>query len=123
MNYDWVQPTLERIADLLKMPDKHNCYGTPKVDPAFAWDAIRFLWDAETALTAPRIIPTQKGGLLFEWSGIKTECRLIFEDVRVMIDCGKIGEPRGTPFGPAIDEVRKALVAIKSEMEPPSVNA
>lgn len=69
-HYAWLQPTLERIADLLKMPHSHNSYGTPKVDVLVVMGAVRFLvehipYDAVT----PVVAPTKLGGLLFEWSG------------------------------------------------------
>lgn len=74
-NYAWLQLTLERISDLLKMPDKHNCYGTPKVDATVALDALDFLSDhmgPEDVI--PRITPTSEGGLRFEWNGRSSFC-------------------------------------------------
>lgn len=74
-NCAWLQPTLERLSDLLKMPDKHNCYGTAKVDPVVVLLALDFLLEhvrAEDA--APRIVPTTEGGLHFEWNGRGSFC-------------------------------------------------
>lgn len=77
MNYDWVQPTLERISDLLRMPDRHNSYGTPKVDPGSAWMALKMVEGAGVSmLPVPTIHPTTDGGLGFTWYGPETECAL-----------------------------------------------
>jgi len=79
MSYTWLQPTLERISDLLKLPDKHNCYGTARVAPQVAMIAVQFLllhMHAEDA--APRITPTMEGGLHFEWNGLKSFCSADF---------------------------------------------
>lgn len=73
--FEWLEPTLDRVAALLRMPDRNNSYGTPKVHPAFAVMALRVmsrLWN----LTVPTIIPNAKGGLDFTWHGIKTKCFL-----------------------------------------------
>lgn len=75
--YDWVQPTLERISDLLKMPDVHNSYGTPKVGPGCAWMALRMMRDAcMPMLPVPIIDPTTAGGLGFTWIGLEVECAI-----------------------------------------------
>lgn len=75
--YDWVQPTLERLSDLLKMPDAHNSYGTPKVDPGCAWAAVRTIaWTGVPMLPVPTVHPTMDGGLGFTWYGPETECTM-----------------------------------------------
>lgn len=75
MAYEWLQPTLERISDLLKLPDKHNCYGTPRVDATVALDAMDFLSDhVGPEDETPRITPTAEGGLHFEWNGLTSFC-------------------------------------------------
>ena len=80
MNYDWVEATLGRISDILRMPDRHNSYATPKVDPKDAWDAVDILWQTMTSCTpAPVITPTNYAGLQFDWSGIDTEVRLVVD--------------------------------------------
>lgn len=79
MSYAWLQPTLERISDLLKLPDKHNCYGCAKVDPDVVLDVLDFLSDhmgSEDPL--PTIIPTQAGGLHLEWKGVLSFCQADF---------------------------------------------
>ncbi len=87
MNYDWVQPTIERIANLLAMPDRHNSYGTPKIDPRLAWEAVRFFWPATNPYTPmPRISPTKYGGIEFVWCGRDT-------DVSVVRNPDDSGEP------------------------------
>ena len=75
MSYTWLQPTLERISDLLKLPDRHNSYGSAKVDPDVVLNVLDFLSDhmgSEDPL--PTIIPTPVGGLHLEWKGISTSC-------------------------------------------------
>lgn len=75
--YDWLQPTLERLSDLLKMPDVHNSYGTPKVDPGLAWRGLKLILGVNAILLpVPTILPTMAGGLLFTWHGLEKECSL-----------------------------------------------
>lgn len=79
MGYAWLQPTLERISDLLKLPDRHNSYGSAKVDPDVALNVLDFLSDHmghEDPL--PTIIPTAAGGLHLEWKGVLTCCQADF---------------------------------------------
>lgn len=74
--YDWLEPTLDRVAALLRMPDKHNSYGTPKVEPASAWFALSAVFGSNLrTLPTPEILPVD-GGLKFTWQGTSMECSL-----------------------------------------------
>lgn len=113
-NYAWLQPTLERISDLLKMPDAHNCYGTAKVIPAVALLAIDFLSQHMAAEDpAPRVVPTLEGGLHFEWSGRVSFCAADFYPE------GKIAAVYGQEYCQDPDEVaalvEKALNSFQAE--------
>jgi hypothetical protein len=74
--YDWVQPTLERISDLLRMPDVHNSYGAPKVDPSLAVMVLRVMLKFPR-LPVPQVLCTREGGFDFLWRGVATECFLV----------------------------------------------
>lgn len=75
--YDWVQSTLERISDLLRMPGVHNSYGMPKTDPGCAWMALRMMVESGVlSLPVPVVNPTMAGGVAFTWHGLETECAM-----------------------------------------------
>jgi hypothetical protein len=79
MSNAWLQPTLERISDLMKLPHLDNEYGTPKVDPQSTRIAIQFLLNHMLPdAPAPRIVPNSRGGLHFEWNGPMTQCQADF---------------------------------------------
>lgn len=114
MNYAWLQPTLERISDLLKIPDKHNCYGTPKVDATVALDALDFLSDhVGPDEVTPRITPTQEGGLRFEWNGRSSFCSAELNP------SGKVvavhGQESSEGFNDAGELIERALMTFGAE--------
>lgn len=120
MTHAWLSPTLERISDLLDMPDRHNSSGTPKVSPLVALDAIRFLTDhVRPEDEAPRIVATAEGGLQFEWNGRTTFCSAIFyPDGKVLAAHGEKSET----WAAAVDcgseaglVIERALAAFRSE--------
>lgn len=64
----WVMPTIERMAELLALPEDWNSYGARPVDPRAAAEALRLL--AKTMRSdapAPLVIPTSAGGIQLEW--------------------------------------------------------
>src|SRR4029077_3417909 len=64
---EWIGPTLERLADLLKYPDKANEFGSKKVTEETYQAALLFLTRNMGEKTpAPRIAPTLDGGLVIE---------------------------------------------------------
>lgn len=78
MDYQWIEPTLGRISDLLRMPAVHNSYAMPAVSPMCAWAAIKLIWGgAAPWYPIPRVLPTEKGGLRFEWHGTETSLEMI----------------------------------------------
>jgi hypothetical protein len=67
---DWVQPTLQRLGQLLTLPRDWDSYGARPVDPACAWAA----WQVLLALLVedtpvPSLVPTSRGGVQIEWHG------------------------------------------------------
>lgn len=115
-HYAWLQPTLERIADLLKLPDCHNSYATPKVDVFAALEAVRFLTRMPVDAVVPRVVPTIVGGLLFEWRGPVSHCKVEFGP-GVIVTAAYKGEnavnlAEAIIFADhAMDEIRKELAA------------
>ena len=75
--FDWLEPVLDRLSGLLRMPGTHNSYGTPKADPSCAWTALRMMGEANVRiLPVPEISPNMAGGLCFVWHGVETACSL-----------------------------------------------
>lgn len=117
-HYAWLQPTLERIADLLKMPDRHNSYATPNVDLFAALAAVRFITRMPVDAVTPTVIPTKAGGLLFEWSGAISACKVEFWP-GVIVTATYKGEnavnlAEAIVFADhAMDEIRKELAALQ----------
>lgn len=123
--FDWIGPTLERISDLLKMPDKHNSHGTPEVDPSSAWTAIRMLWEANVKiLPMPYISPTSAGGLNLMWYGLETECSLTVSPITEGIFKTDISSRKGAlvrnfgEFSCAERNLQEALTEISKELTP-----
>lgn len=118
MDYAWLQPTLERISDLLKLPDLHNCYGCPKVDHDVALNVLDFLSDHMGAEDpTPRIVPTSAGGLHLEWSGILSSCQADFDPDRQLNAVYGAKKASGQDEAGAL--LAHALMAIGEEQAPP----
>lgn len=67
-DYGWLGPTLERLAGLLAMPDLRNSYHCKKIRPGAAYAVMEALMKHMRPRTpAPRIMPTELGGLSLDW--------------------------------------------------------
>ena len=66
--HGWFGPTIERLVDIMRYPDKANEFGCLKVTPTVIRAATFSLCRSmgENA-PAPRIVPTPGGGLILEW--------------------------------------------------------
>lgn len=58
---------IERILDLVRMPDQNNSHHSPKLDPAAALNAIRLFEDLPDDYPMPVIMPDGVG-LRIEWT-------------------------------------------------------
>ncbi len=66
---DNVLASLRRIAELMRLPDNWDSYGSIPIQPAAARRAIQVLLAAETEFPPPpRIVPVSGGGLQIEWA-------------------------------------------------------
>jgi hypothetical protein len=66
--YAWLVPTITRLVDLLRYPDRANEFGSRKVTSRAARAALLVLMRGVTDdAPAPRLVPTIEGGLRFEW--------------------------------------------------------
>lgn len=64
----WFGPTQRSIQDLLLLPENWNSYGARPIDPDLAASAIKLLVKvAPTEAPPPIVVPTTRGGILFEW--------------------------------------------------------
>lgn len=78
--HEWLFPTFERLAGILRYPDLANEYHSSKVTAAAARTALLLLMKHMGPETpAPRIAPTTPGGLLLEWHEYWVDCTLIVE--------------------------------------------
>ena len=86
MRYSWLQPTLERMSDLLKMPDLHNAYGCAKVSPETAFVAINFfVTNALPEDQAPILTPTPQGEIHAEFQRLRETVTMVFRPEGVVI--------------------------------------
>jgi hypothetical protein len=125
MNYDWVQPTLERVADILKMPDRNNTFGTPKVDPKLAWEAVNFFWPAVSPYTpAPRVQPNKRGGIEFIWSSREVEVLVaVNPNERPTVNLGGTVANRPGIYATPLQILEAGLRQIDQETDPASLDA
>ena len=65
---EWFMPLLSQVCDLGLLPPNWNTYGAQPIDPdtaAFAVFLLLKLLSADDPV--PSIVPTSRGGILFEW--------------------------------------------------------
>lgn len=79
--YAWFRPTMERLMDMMRYPDKANEFGCSKVAESVVREAIRIVSRYMGEHTpAPRIVPTLEGGLILEfleyWVDLTVEIKL-----------------------------------------------
>lgn len=65
---EWLSPTIERLNQLLALPENWDLDGAPRVDPRAAIAALELLGAAARPDTpVPSIVPTDEGGVQLEW--------------------------------------------------------
>lgn len=65
---EWWTEVLGRIAFLCNLPDNWDSYGAKAVDRGIAHCAVQILQEiARPGISAPAIVPTNRGNLQFEW--------------------------------------------------------
>lgn len=64
----WLEPTVERLNRLLRLPDNWDLEGASRVIPRAAIAALELLGaTARRDTPAPSIVPTEEGGVQLEW--------------------------------------------------------
>ena len=64
----WLGPVLDSAAGLLVLPEDWDSYGAPQIDPEKVAFGIRMLLaNLDQAAPTPAVVPTNSGGLQFEW--------------------------------------------------------
>jgi hypothetical protein len=64
----WLRPTLDRLGELLQLPEGWNSYRARRVEPGSAAVALNLLGETMLPTTpAPSIVPTPSGGIQLEW--------------------------------------------------------
>lgn len=116
--FDWLQPTLERLSDLLKMPDYHNSHGTPKAGPSSTIMALRVMIKFPY-LPVPVIVPAVDEGFEFSWQGTSTECFLCVSSVTSGVSARENGQLRDFGmFRSSEDCLEEMLGKISGELTP-----
>lgn len=76
--HEWFGSTLERMVSIMNYPDKANEFASSKVTLAAARQALQLLLNHMSMVTpAPRIVPTEEGGLRCEWNEYWVDCTLV----------------------------------------------
>lgn len=83
VEHQWFRPTVQALAELLKLPDGWNSYGASRINPRHVTATLQMLsliMRKETP--APSVVPTNRGGVQVEWhrSGIDIEIETLSED-------------------------------------------
>lgn len=64
----WLRPILDRLADILQLPENWNSYGARRVALDAVADALDVLGETMLETTpAPSIVATSRGGVQLEW--------------------------------------------------------
>jgi hypothetical protein len=73
---DWLSPTVERLTQLLDLPENWDSYGGRPIDPAeVAWALDLLARVMSPGSPPPTVIPTSRGSIELEWhqNGIDLE--------------------------------------------------
>lgn len=79
----WFRPTIQALQDLLQLPENWNSYGARPIVPELAATALDLLLEtAPAGMPPPIVVPTTRGGVLFEWHlrGIDLEIDVLTGD-------------------------------------------
>lgn len=75
-----LEPTLDRIVELMELAPNWDSYGGSQIDPACILESVRLLLAVTTENTPlPSVVPTSQGGVQLEWhtNGVDLEVEVI----------------------------------------------
>lgn len=114
----WVQPTLQSLDRLMRLPDNWDRYGACRVHPSAAFTTLRMLAEVMTPETpSPSIVPTSKGGLQLEWhrNGVDLEIEAVsMNRVSFYVRNLKDGSEREGEWTSDLRELRSILRQVTS---------
>lgn len=92
---DWLPGFAQCLDQLLSLPENWDSYGAARISPAVVKPAVRVLLDHLPSQGAPpQVVPTNSGGLQFEWHE---------QSVDLEIEIFPVGEPVVYYFNRATD--------------------